>query len=193
MEAIIIKQTAAQILRNIFLFINLTPMNYNKILKDNEQLVLIIRRHPLVYCKSALIAIIFFLLPFFLMFWLFKWAETGLVVFIILIFLGLMALIRLLVVYIYNVFIITDKRIILFEQRGLFDRQVAEVDYNKIQDIAYRLKGFWQTIFKYGSLKIQIINSETKLIVDKIARPEAVQQLLLKVQKNNQLDQNKQL
>ena len=160
-------------------------MNYTKILKENEELVKLIRRHPLVYFKPGLFALILLLLPFFLMFLLFKWETIGLVFFILLLIIGILAIVRLVVVYYFNVFLITNQRIILFVQHGLFDRNVSEVDYEKIQDISYRLKGFWQTLLKYGSLKIQIKNSESILYVKKITQPERIQQLLLKIQKNH--------
>jgi uncharacterized membrane protein YdbT with pleckstrin-like domain len=159
-------------------------MNYNKILKENEELIRLIRRHPAVYFKDALIALLIFLSPFFFMFLLFKWGSLGLAIFVILIILGCLALLRLLVVYSYNVFLITNQRIILYLQNGLFERNVSEVEYSKIQDISYRFKGFWQTLLKYGSLKIQVINSETIILVQQISRPEQVQQLLLRIQKN---------
>jgi uncharacterized membrane protein YdbT with pleckstrin-like domain len=160
-------------------------MNYTKILKENEELIRLIRRHPLVYFKPALVALILLLLPFFLMFLLFKWEKVGLVIFGILVLFGLLTIIRLSVVYLFNIFIITNQRIILYIQQGLFDRKVSEVTYDKIQDISYRYKGFWQTLLKYGSLRIQIINSESALYVKKIAHPGQIQQLIIKIQKDN--------
>jgi len=159
-------------------------MNYTKILKENEELIRLIRRHPLVYFKPGLFALILLLMPFFLMFLLFKWEGIGLALFIVLLVIGVIAIIRLIVVYYFNAFLITNRRIILYIQHGLFDRKVSEADYDKIQDISYRLKGFWQTLLKYGSLKIQIKNSESILYVKKIAQPDKIQQLLLKIQKN---------
>lgn len=162
-------------------------MNYNKILKENEELVRLIRRYALVYFKSGLLALILLLLPFFLMFLLFKWGTIGLILFVILIIIGIIAIIRLIVVYSYNVFLITNQRIILYIQHGLFDRNVSEIEYDKIQDISYRFKGMGETMFKYGSLKIQIKNSESVLYVRRISHPEKMQQLILKIQKSTEV------
>ncbi|MBU1130612.1 PH domain-containing protein [Patescibacteria group bacterium] len=161
-------------------------MKFTKILKENEELARLVRRHPLVYFKTGLIALVIFLLPFFFMFLLFKWGRVGLILFAVLIISGVYAMIRLAVVYSFNVFLITNQRIILYEQNGLFDRNVSEVEYDKIQDISHRFKGLGQTMFKYGSLKIQIKNSESILYVKKIFQPDKIQQLLLKIQKNTQ-------
>lgn len=159
-------------------------MNYTKILKENEELVRLIRRHPVVYFKPAFLALILLLLPFFLMFLLFQWETLGLIIFCFLIIMGLLAWIRLIVVYSYNVFIITNQRIVLYSQPGVFERKVSEVTYDKIQDIAYHYKGFWQMLFKYGTLRIQIKNSESVLYVKKIARPGKIQQLIIQIQKD---------
>lgn len=157
---------------------------FTRILKENEELVRLIRQHPMVFFKSGLLALIFLLLPFFLMFLLFRWEIFGLILFFTLLIIGLIAIIRLIVIWHFNAFLITDRRVILFKQRGLFDRQVSEIEYEKIQDISYRLKGASQTLFRYGSIRIQITNSETAIIVSKIPRPREIQQLLLKIKKN---------
>lgn len=153
-------------------------MNYTKILEENEELIRVIRRFPLVYAKMAVLATFLLLLPFFLMFLLFKWETPGLIIFIILTVIGIIAIVRLIVVYSYNVIIVTNRRIIMYVQKGLFDRRVSEVLRNKIEDITYRYKGFWQTLFKYGTLKVQLKNSESILYIKKIYRPESIRQIL---------------
>lgn len=160
---------------------------FSKILKENEELVRLIRRHPLVFFKPAVFSLILLLLPFFLMFLLFQWGTIGLILFFLLLFLGTLLMARLIVVWYFNVFLVTDQRVVLIKQHGLFDRKVMEIEYEKMQDISYRLKGFSQTLFHYGSVRIQVINSETVMIVSKIARPEELQQLLLRIKKNKEI------
>jgi membrane protein YdbS with pleckstrin-like domain len=185
MERMIKEARNIQIIFKVFLRIkNSVVMNFSKILKKNEELISLNRRHFLVYVKETLISLIIFLSPFFFMFLLFKWGSWGMIVFLLLIISGLLALLKLWVVYHYNVFLITNQRIILYLQNGLFERNVSEIEFGKIQDISYRYKGFWQTFLKYGSLKIQVINSETVILVSTIPHPEKIQQLLLSVQKN---------
>lgn len=159
-------------------------MNFSRILKENEELIQLIRKHALVYTKETLVALIIFLSPFFFIFLLFKLGSWGMIIFFVLIFLGLLALFKLWVVYHYNVFIITNQRIILYLQNGLFERNVSEIEFSKIQDISYRYKGFWQTLLKFGSLKIQVVNSETVFLVSAVPYPEKIQQQLLRIQKN---------
>ncbi|MCX6785559.1 MAG: PH domain-containing protein [Candidatus Komeilibacteria bacterium] len=157
---------------------------FTRILKEKEELERLIRFSPAVFFKPAAAALFFFLLPFFLMFLLFRWELYGLILFFILLIIGLWLLVRLIVMWHYNVFLITNQRLILYRQKGLFDRRVSETDYEKIQDVSWRIKGFWQTVLRYGSVRLQLIGSESPIIVSKIPKPQQVQQLLLSIKKN---------
>ncbi|MDP2587100.1 MAG: hypothetical protein Q8P32_05050 [Candidatus Komeilibacteria bacterium] len=157
--------------------------NYSKHLKNNEELVKVIHRHSLSFFRPALGALILIILPFFLMFLLFRWQETGLVLFFILLIIGLIAIIRIAVLWSGNVFLITNQRLILFKQAGLFDKVVLEADFEDVLDVAFRIKGFWQTVGRYGSLRIQILDSDNNMIVSKISQPAQIQQLLLELKK----------
>ncbi|MFA6304754.1 MAG: PH domain-containing protein [Patescibacteria group bacterium] len=158
-------------------------LNFSRFLKNNEVLLRVIHQHVLVFFKPGLLALLLIVLPFFLMFLLFRWQKLGLGIFLFLTIIGILAIIRVYLIWSYNVFLITNQRLILIKQKGFFDRLVAETDYPSIQDVAYRKKGFWQTIGKYGSLRIQAHGLENALVVSKIPRPDKVQQLLLELKK----------
>jgi len=155
-----------------------------KFLKNNEELIKLVRRHPLSFLKPGLMAILLLLLPFFLMFLLFKWGTAGLIIFITLTLIGIFCLGRIILLWHYNSFILTNSRAILIKQKGLFDRQVSEINYQKIEDVAYRIKGIKQTIFRYGSIKIQNNNSDLAMIVNNIPKPQELQQQLLNLKKS---------
>ena len=106
------------------------------------------------------------------------------IIFIILALMGFFCLGRIILLWHYNSFILTNRRAILIKQKGLFDRQVSEIDYQKIEDVAYRIKGLKQTIFRYGSIKIQNNSSEMVMIVGNIPKPQELQQELLNLKKN---------
>jgi len=160
---------------------------FTKNLKDNEELVRLIRRHSISFVPVAIIALVFLLLPFFLMFLLFKWV-VGLIFFLILLVIGLILLIRFLVLWYYNALLITNQRVILYEQKGLFERYVTETEYSKIQDVSYLYKGLWQSILHYGTLKIQILSSDTIIKAEKIPQPMKVQEIIKNIQKNQTIN-----
>ena len=118
------------------------------------------------------------------MFLLFRWPTFGLIIFLFLLAIGIIIFIRLLVTWYYNAFLITNERVILYQQKGLFNREVSEAEYQKIQDVAYNFKGLWQTLFHYGTLKIQVISSETVIKVEKIHLSAQIQDIIKNIQKN---------
>ena len=138
----------------------------------------------MTFIPAGILALILLLLPFFLMFLLFRWQIVGLIFFIALLVIGILVFIRLIVVWYYNAFLITNQRIVLYKQKGLFDRHVSEVEYHKIQDVSYHFKGLFQSMFHYGTLKIQVMSSETVMKADKISQPQKVQEIIKKIQKN---------
>ena len=158
--------------------------NFSRYLKDNEELVEVVRRHPLVYLKPAAIALFFFLLPFFLMFLLFKWETAGLIIFFLLFIIGLILIIQLAAVYSNNALLITSKRIVYLRRNSLFDKHETEVSYGAIQEVSYRIKGAGQTLFRYGSVRIKLAEAAKGLVINKIPRPRKVQQLILKIKSN---------
>tara|TARA_B100001964_G_C13846391_1_gene428151 strand:- start:96 stop:542 length:447 start_codon:yes stop_codon:yes gene_type:complete len=71
--------------------------------------------------------------------------------------------------------VLTDKRLIIINQLGSFDRSVSQVELENTLDISYRKKGFLQTLFNFGSIKIQVTGLE-KLEVINLPNPSLIQQ-----------------
>ena len=47
-----------------------------------------------------------------------------------------------------------------------------------VEDVSYRIKGFWQTIFRYGNVLIQTSTPGSDLEVRKIRHPQVLQDLI---------------
>jgi len=82
-------------------------------------------------------------------------------------------------------FIITDQRVVDIEQKTLFMRSQKETYLDKIQDVSFDIKGFWGSIFHYGTVNIQTA-SGTSLTLDDIHQPEVVQKMILELIKENE-------
>jgi hypothetical protein len=125
-------------------------------LRSDEEVIIVLHHHPIGYLKQIIITIFIILLSFFLMYPLFNYFEQiGVALFAALLLTGLIYGSREFFIWYNNVFIITNQRIIDNDQRGFFERIVSEVPYEKIADISYSVKGFWQTILKLGTIKIK--------------------------------------
>ncbi len=133
---------------------------------------------PFTYWPSMLITFVLIVLPFFFLFPLFDLGWWGLLIFIAMILIGLIYGLRQALKWYYNVFVVTDKRVIDIDQRGLFDRTVSAVPYQNIEDVSYRIKGVGQTIFRYGNVMVDTASSSANLVVQKIRHPHVLQELI---------------
>lgn len=147
-------------------------------LKDDEQVLYVAHQFPFTYWPSMLITFVLIVLPFFFLFPLFDLGWWGLLIFIAMILVGLIYGLRQALKWYYNVFVVTDKRVVDIDQRGLFDRTVSAVPYQNIEDVSYRIKGVWQTVFRYGNVMVDTSSSSANLAVQKIRHPHILQELI---------------
>ncbi len=84
--------------------------------------------------------------------------------------------------YYYDSFIITNKRIIDIDQKGVFSRSVSETTFDRIQDATYEVKGFWGTTFDYGNVMIQTAGTQENLELSMVPHPQKVQERILDLQ-----------
>lgn len=80
--------------------------------------------------------------------------------------------------YRLDVWILTDQRIVNIEQRGLFDRVIAELNIHKVQDVTSEVHGHAQTFLDYGNVYIQTAGEKQRFIFQNIPHPEEVARLV---------------
>ncbi|MBI5071299.1 PH domain-containing protein [Candidatus Falkowbacteria bacterium] len=146
--------------------------------KAGEEVVVVVRHFGLTFWPKILAVFLLLILPFFFIFPLFKWGYWGVVLFLFPIILGIIYAVQTFVSWYYNAFIITNCRVVDIDQRGFFERIVSEAVYEKIQDVSYRRKGIWQTIFRYGDVRIAAAGTDIGLEIKNVRSPESVQQLI---------------
>lgn len=83
--------------------------------------------------------------------------------------------------YYLDVWIVTNKRIINIEQKGLFYRQTSEQRLFRIQDVTSELEGFFSTIVNYGDVIIQTAAKEQKFIFKQVADPQGVAKKIIEM------------
>lgn len=151
-------------------------------LKEGEVLVKVVRQSPWAFLGSEILVTLLIITPFFFLFLLFSWGKQGQIIFFASLILGIFLAFKTFIKWYFNAFIITNKRIVDFDQRGLFQRTVSELPLNKIQDIFYEIKGVKQTIFGYGTIEIIISGTQSKLRIRNVSQPQKIQQLILQLQ-----------
>ncbi|MFA6603243.1 MAG: PH domain-containing protein [Patescibacteria group bacterium] len=154
-------------------------------LKEGEIVVMILRHFPLVYAPRVLAGLLLVSAPFFFMVPLFAMrgfgVPWGLFIFAASVLAGLLHSLKTFVVWYWNAFIITNLRVIDVDQRGFFERTVSEAAYDKVQDVSYKIKGFWGTLLNYGTLIIQTAGTTSNLELEYARDPKEVQHLLSEI------------
>jgi hypothetical protein len=163
---------------------------YDKLLKDDEELIRVVRSFPLAFFWPGLLGLLLIIIPFFLAVPLFKAEILGAVGFGLLLLIGLIIFIRTLAIGYLNCFIITNRRVIDWDQRGLFDRVISEADYDKIQDISYRIRGMMGTLLNYGTIQVQTAGTAPVLEIRYVRRPQKIQALITDIKNNYKLEQH---
>jgi len=166
---------------------------YDNILKDDERLVRVIRSFPLTFFWPGIFSVIFLLLPFFIMIPLFNIGQFGLILFGLMLLIGLILTIRTITIAYFNCLIVTDRRVIDWDQRGLFEKVISEADYDKIQDISYRVKGIFGTMLRFGTIQIQTAGTAPVLELKHVHRPQKMQTLITDVKRNSQIESQKSI
>lgn len=153
--------------------------------EHDENVMLLVRRHPFYIVLKFIFILILGLIPLliisiysevlatndFLIFSIFLYSLWCLVLWQILFYHFTM--------YALDVWIVTDKRIIDSTQHGFFNRTVAELHVARIQDISVNITGFFQTLLKFGDLEIQTAGTENKFDFLQIPYPNEVKDQIM--------------
>ncbi|MCC6934098.1 MAG: PH domain-containing protein [Candidatus Yanofskybacteria bacterium] len=76
--------------------------------------------------------------------------------------------------YYMDIWVITNRRIIDIDYERLFDRNIAILRLDRVQDITTHVQGVVGTLLKYGKVVVQTAGSDKEFVIDQIAHPEAL-------------------
>jgi uncharacterized membrane protein YdbT with pleckstrin-like domain len=167
--------------------------------RANEQIVLMVRRHWfnileqffVVFLMILLLIGSWFILPFFFptiiapsfnvlfnflrnLFGMFIWITFFLIW----------------IDYYFDVWIITDRRVVNIEQKGLFNRQVSELELLRIQDITTEVTGVIPTMLNYGDVFIQTAGENPRFIFRQVSDPYGIKDTLMSLQKKRSREES---
>jgi uncharacterized membrane protein YdbT with pleckstrin-like domain len=148
----------------------------------DEKIILILRQHPITQLKN----ILFLTFGFFFVPWLLK--VSGLIgflpnqfriafyLFMIMIFIG--SLFRSFLLWFFNVYIITDERIIDVDFLSMIYKNISTAKTENIQDVTKKSSGLMATMFDYGTILIQTSAAKNEFEFDHVPHPARVAKLL---------------
>lgn len=148
-----------------------------------ENIILLIRQHPVVFIPQLLIAVLMIIVPV-LVSPVINLLNVELTAGDKIFGMGLLVLWALLTVsliavtffkWYFNVNIVTNERIVDIDFDKLFDHRVSEAQLEKIEDVSHSAVGMWAIIFDYGSVYVQTAAEQREFEFKRIPRPRDVQ------------------
>ena len=151
--------------------------------EDGEEIIFLMRRHPITTIPSVFLLLGMLFTPYILG-WVFR--TGGLDSFLVipgrfqLVLLYFWYLLTFLFVYqtyliwYFNVYIVTDKRIVDLDLTSILSRQVSETPIMNVQDVTYSMRGILATIFNFGTVSIQTAAERREFEFEFISHPAFV-------------------
>lgn len=93
--------------------------------------------------------------------------------------------------YYFDVWIITNERVINIEQKGLFVRAVSELKFSRIQDVTSEVRGMIPTILNFGDVKVQTASEEDYFLFRQVPDPYHVKDVImerLRAERDEEID-----
>lgn len=162
------------------LYANAMPVKYFDDQFDDEEVLFVFRKHPVVMRKGLVFASVgplIGVLPAAI--WptlgfgaFFGGLIVGIIISIIVFFPSWLA-------WYFSVFIVTDQRFIQITQKGMFKRSVVDIGLNQIQMVNYEVSGFQETLLGFGTIMMQTYMGE--LLIHDVHHPAHIQKKLIKI------------
>lgn len=147
---------------------------------DDEEVLFVFRKHPVVMRKALILFSIGPLLgvipaavkPTLGMSVFFGGLAAGFV-------LGALLFFPSWIAWYYSLYIVTDQRLIQITQKGLFHRSVVDIGLNQIQMVNYEIAGLQETLLGFGTIMMQTYMGD--LVIHDVHHPAKIQKRLLKI------------
>jgi Bacterial PH domain len=86
--------------------------------------------------------------------------------------------------YYFDVWIITNERIINIEQKGLFVRHISELNFANVQDVTATVEGILPTVLNYGDVSVQTAGAENHFLFRQVGDPYKIKDMVMNLTKN---------
>lgn len=145
---------------------------------DDEEVLFVFRKHPIVMRRGLIIAMLAVLLgtvpslfnPTYSTYLVGVACGMGV---------GALLMLPSWITWHFSVFIITDQRLIQITQKGLFNRSVIDMRLNQIQMVNYQVAGLQQTLLGFGTIMMQTFVGD--LVIHEVHHPAAIQKKILEI------------
>ena len=164
----------------------LMPQKYFADQFDDEEVLFVFRKHPIVMRKGLILSCLAVLagplytlvliyakpnnLPSMVFFWMSLLCSV---------LVGVMLFLPSWIGWYFSIFIVTDRRLIQITQKGLFHRTVIDMGLGQIQMVNYQVAGLQETLLGFGTIMMQ--TNVGDLVIHEIHHPAKIQKKLLEI------------
>ncbi|MBP9727951.1 MAG: PH domain-containing protein [Candidatus Moranbacteria bacterium] len=83
--------------------------------------------------------------------------------------------------YYFDVWIVTNERIVNIEQKGLFNRHISELRFSRVQDVTSSVDGLVPTMLNFGDVYVQTASEEDHFVFRQVGDPFAVKDEVMRL------------
>ncbi|MFA7653704.1 MAG: hypothetical protein WCX97_01515 [Candidatus Magasanikbacteria bacterium] len=148
-------------------------------LRSEERMVIVIRRHGLVYGWKYLLGLGMLFASAFFASWLLAQNWWGQMLLVVGLVVGLLVIFLVWFFNYTNVLVVTDERVVDIVRPGLFEEYLTTIGFFDIKDIFVSRRGVLSTLFGCGRVTIATKSGELMIETDIIARPQSVVNTIL--------------
>lgn len=87
--------------------------------------------------------------------------------------------------YWFDVWIVTDKRIVNIEQKALFVREISELHLDRVQDVTAEVSGLIPSILNYGDVIVQTAGEQDYFRFRQVPDPNGIKDAIMKLIESN--------
>lgn len=153
---------------------------------DDEDVLYVFRRHPIVMRKGLIISMSSWLvgpLVILVLTYVMPNNPPSMTAFFLAlvgsILLGTLLIIPSWISWYFSVFIVTTQRFIQITQKGLFHTSFADLNLDQIQQVNYEINGIQETLLGFGTIKLQTYIGE--LVVHDVHHPAKTQAKIVQI------------
>ena len=149
----------------------------------DEEVILLLRRHIITTVPWVFAGIVMIFVPFLFpsFFGYLKTTltftvptATQLVVVVVWYLLTMGFVIENFLIWYYNVYLITNKRVIDVDFHGVMYKSISEAPLSRVQDVTYNMGGFMQVVFNYGMVFVQTAGEVQNIEFESVPHPDQV-------------------
>ena len=168
-------------------------MSYEKLhLDEGESVILEVRKHWIVFASIALVFLCAAILPLIIFSFMLVLIPSissldlpgnDSAIFLFFYTLWLLSLWVIFFVdwtkYYLDVWYVTEKRIITINQKNIFDREISNLRFDKVQDVTIDVHGFISTMLDFGNIRVQTASEDNReFYIRTVRHPDNVRKVI---------------